>query len=387
MTSWPALSSDARLIAYVSDGGQDGTTPQIWVQQIGGAALRLTNGEREYSHLSFSPDDTANHVYRQRRFGPECVRGADARRRAAAPPARREPRRGCLPMAGGSRASRATPRESAIAARGGAGFRRSRLNWWMWRARPGCPTADRVVVHARPDPALEPDWWVVPIDGGSADEYGVRPTVPRGGAVHRAHRRGVGRTTHWCFRRPGLRGSVSTGSASRRPTFQPAGAPERLTAGSESAWLPSAAGGRLAFVSSRADANLWSVALDAASGIAHGPLRRMTRGPGILWAICRVTSDFRTLAYFSVSARTRRRYSCEIFAAVRSGSSPKDRRAEGVSGDLAEPATCSRTACRTAGGERALRPIVHRLPAPTGPGERWETIAAAGRASGWTNGG
>ena len=62
-------------------------------------------------------------------------------------------------------------------------------------------------------------------------------------------------------------------------TFQPAGAPERLTAGSESAWLPTAAAGRLAFLSSRADANLWSVALDAASGIAHGPLRRMTRGP------------------------------------------------------------------------------------------------------------
>jgi len=58
MTSWPALSSDARLVAYVSDGGQDGTTPQIWIQQIGGAALRLTNGEHEYSHLSFSPDDT-----------------------------------------------------------------------------------------------------------------------------------------------------------------------------------------------------------------------------------------------------------------------------------------------------------------------------------------
>src|SRR6185503_21274722 len=58
MTSWPALSSDARLIAYVSDGGQDGTTPQIWMQQIGGAALRLTSGEREYSRLSFSADDT-----------------------------------------------------------------------------------------------------------------------------------------------------------------------------------------------------------------------------------------------------------------------------------------------------------------------------------------
>lgn len=43
MTSWPALSSDARLVAYVSDGGQDGTTPQIWIQQIGGAALQLSS--------------------------------------------------------------------------------------------------------------------------------------------------------------------------------------------------------------------------------------------------------------------------------------------------------------------------------------------------------
>ena len=57
-TSWPALSSDARLLAYVSDAGQDGATPQIWIQQIRGAARRLTNGDCEYSHLAFSPDDT-----------------------------------------------------------------------------------------------------------------------------------------------------------------------------------------------------------------------------------------------------------------------------------------------------------------------------------------
>ena len=81
-------------------------------------------------------------------------------------------------------------------------------------------------------------------------------------------------------------------------TFQPAGTPERLTTGSESVWLPTAAAGRLAFLSCRADANLWSVALDATTGLAHGPLRRMTRGPFPLGFLS-VTADFHTLAYFS----------------------------------------------------------------------------------------
>src|SRR2546428_8233442 len=37
LTSWPALSSDARLIVYVSDAGQDGATPQVWLQHYGRA--------------------------------------------------------------------------------------------------------------------------------------------------------------------------------------------------------------------------------------------------------------------------------------------------------------------------------------------------------------
>src|SRR4051812_29528104 len=57
-TFWPALSSDGRLLAYVSDGGRDGALPQIWLQQIGGAAVCLTSGTRERSFLSFSADDT-----------------------------------------------------------------------------------------------------------------------------------------------------------------------------------------------------------------------------------------------------------------------------------------------------------------------------------------
>jgi Tol biopolymer transport system component len=126
MTSWPALSSDARLVAYVSDGGQDGTTPQIWIQQIGGAALRLTNREYEYSHLSFSPDDTRILFTVTDAAGPNVCEvptlGGEPRllQRGAS--------RGQLSPDGGLAC---VPRDGTgirIAARGGAGFERSPLS-------------------------------------------------------------------------------------------------------------------------------------------------------------------------------------------------------------------------------------------------------------------
>ena len=57
-TFWPALSSDARMVVYVSDAGQDGGAPQLWLQQIGGAAVQLTSGLRECAEPGFSGDDT-----------------------------------------------------------------------------------------------------------------------------------------------------------------------------------------------------------------------------------------------------------------------------------------------------------------------------------------
>ena len=72
-TFWTALSSDARMVVYVSDAGQDGATPQVWVQQVGGAAVQLTHDMRECAEPSFTPDgtrvifsavvDSTRHVY------------------------------------------------------------------------------------------------------------------------------------------------------------------------------------------------------------------------------------------------------------------------------------------------------------------------------------
>ena len=296
LTSWPALSSDARLIAYVSDAGQDGTTPQIWIQQIGGAALRLTNGERQYSHLSFSPDDTRIIFTASDDAGPNVYEvptlGGEPRllQRGAS--------RGCISPDG--RWFACVPHDAAgirVAARGGAGFRTVASELVNVACATWLPDSRSVLVHARPDPALEADWWIVPIDGGSPTNIGLVQrfreagmfTVPTGVA--------------WVddslvFSAAGNGGMCLYRQRIAPSTFQPAGAPERLTAGSESAWLPTAAAGRLAFLSSRADANLWSVALDAASGVAQGPLRRMTRGQFPLGYLT-VTNDFQTLAYFS----------------------------------------------------------------------------------------
>jgi Tol biopolymer transport system component len=296
LTRSPVLSSNARLIAYVSDAGQDGATPQIWIQQIGGTAFPLTSGEREYSDLSFSPDDTrivftatddsGVNVYEVPTLGGEprlLQRGAS---------------RGwispdglwlaCVPDAAvGIR----------VAARGGTGVRTVASEMVDVACMTWLPDSRSVVVHARPDPALEPDWWIVPIDGGLPINTGVVQrfreaqmfTVPTGVA--------------WVddslvFSAAGAPGVNLYRQRLAPPTFQPAGAPERLTAGSDSDWFPTAAAGRLAFFSSRADANLWSIDLDAASGVARGPLRRMTRGPSPLGYLT-ITNDFRTLVYFS----------------------------------------------------------------------------------------
>ena len=162
-------------------------------------------------------------------------------------------------------------------------------------------------------------------------------------------------------------------------TFQAAGQPEQLTAGIESAWLPSAASGRLAFLSSRADMNLWSVSVDAVSGTALGPLHRMTRGPNPTGYLS-VTRDFRTLAYFSF-----RLGHGEIF--LRDLQSGSERiLAQAPEGEKGYPAispsgTQLAFGLRMAGGEQAARPIFIACPS-TGV---WRTVGddCGGRPRQW----
>jgi Tol biopolymer transport system component len=295
--SWPALSSDARLLAHVSDAGQEDMTPQVWLQQIGGAAIRLTSGQREYSSLSFSADDTrvvftakdaaGQHVYEVPTLGGELRLLKQAATCARFSPDGRWLAYVSLEAGAGVRISTGS----------GAGFRTLAPELLDVVLAAWSSDSQALLVSAHPEPGLEPEWWIVPIDGRSPTNTGIMRkcreeglfALPFSGAwVHDSV----------VFTVAGRDGVSLWQQPISRATFQASGAPVRLTAGNEAAQWPFAAGGRIVFTSTTFDANLWSVAIDE-SGAARGPLRRMTRGPGILGFLS-ATSDGTTLAYFSV---------------------------------------------------------------------------------------
>ena len=155
-----------------------------------------------------------------------------------------------------------------------------------------------LMVLAHPDASVELDYWVVPIDGGPPVDTRVLQRARQQGFV-------VISTSHaWAgdsiFFSAAWRQGVHVWRQRIAPgTFESIGAPEPMTPGADMAFFPTAARNRLAFVGTHADTNIWSIALDAASGTPYGPLRRLTRGPGIVGHLT-LSQDGRALAYFAV---------------------------------------------------------------------------------------
>jgi Tol biopolymer transport system component len=296
-TFWPALSSDSRLLAYISDGGRDGASPQIWLQQIGGSPVCLTTGECERSHLCFAPGDTelvfsgrdatGQHVFTMPTLG-----GAPRILKRAATAGRPSPDGRWLAYldsveANGVRiASLSNARERTIASN------LTDIGFAVWS-----PDSRHVLMFAHADAMTERDYWVASADGSEVVNTGI---------FERLQRRG-----HWPITAPAawlttdslVFSAITPEGVSlwrqrlSSATWQPTGDPERLTVGSELDSNPTVANGRVAFVSTHMDQNLWSLAIDPATGASRGPLRRLTRGPGIVMHLS-VSRDAGTLAYF-----------------------------------------------------------------------------------------
>jgi Tol biopolymer transport system component len=299
-TFWPALSSDARMVVYVSDAGKEGAPPQVWLQQIGGAAMQLTTGLRDCAEPTFSADDTrviftasgesTRNVYEIPTLGgtPHVLRKA-ARSARFSPDGRwlayiaLEPQDHLrlAPATGGvERTLAADLVDIAFAT-------------WSDDAR-------HLLVMAHPNASVDLDYWVVPLDGGAPVDTGVLGRGRQQGFIT------IGMPPAWkgdsiFYSAAGRQGVHVWRQRISRATFAATDSPQVVTHGSDSAYFPTVAGDHLSFLGIRADTNIWSVAIDAASGRAYGPPRRLTRGPGIVSHFS-LSHDGRTLAYFA--ART-----------------------------------------------------------------------------------
>jgi Tol biopolymer transport system component len=292
----PALSSDGRLITYVSDGGRDGETPQVWLQQIGGAALRLTSNQRECADPAFSSDDTrviftASQGGTQDLYEVPALGGQSRLLKNAAKAAR---------FSSDSRwfayISLDAPGSLRIAAADGKDDRPLAQGLFDVSCLAWSPDNRNLLILAHAHRSLEPDYWIVPIDGSPIDTTVLERLRPQGFKPLDCPPVWVG---HHIIFSASTREGVNLWKQQLTPeTFQPIGNPECLTPGTELAWFPAAAAGRLVFVATHPDMNLWSVAIDTATGMPYGPLRRLTRGPGILGHFS-LTRDGRTLAYFT----------------------------------------------------------------------------------------
>ena len=295
-TFWPALSSDGRLLAYVSDGGRDEAMPQIWLQQIGGSPVCLTRGASERSHLAFSADDTnlvftgsdANgpNVYAMPTLGgePRVLR----RRAVAGRPSPDGKRLAYVSLDDPSGVRIASTDDSPERTVAPNLFDVSFVLW--------SPDGKHVLVQAHSDSADEPEYWIVPVGGEEPWNSGILQRVRQ--------RQCFPITLPASWLGSSVVFSVITTEGVRLArqeidavTFHPKGDAELLTHGGELDVFPTANAGRVAFVRTHADQNLWSIEVDRATGMPRGSLRRLTRGPGYI-AYLSVSRDGRTLAYF-----------------------------------------------------------------------------------------
>jgi len=295
-TFWPALSSDARMVVYVSDAGQDGATPQVWLQQVGGSAVRLTTGMRECAEPAFSADDTrvifsAAAESTRNLYEIPTLGGLPRLLKRAAHNGRFSPDGRWLvylDLASGD-AVRLISRD------GEERMLRTGLvdiSFATWS-----DDSRHLLVVGHPDPSADRDCWIVPVDGGTAVDTGVLRQARQRDLVI------ISMATAWTgdsifFTAAGRQGIHVWRQRVSPTTFAPNGLPELMTPGSESAFFPTVSRRQLGFVSVHTDTNMWSVGIDTRTGKAAGAPRRLTRGTGFVSNFS-VSHDGNALAYFA----------------------------------------------------------------------------------------
>ena len=314
----PALSSDGRLLAYTSDRGGEGNL-DIWVQQFGGGEpIQLTIDEADDRRPSFSPDGNRIVFLSGREGGGIYVvpaLGGSPRRIASGAWPRFSPDGEWLSYSRleFDRSNRTLAWIEIVPSSGGTS-RRVETNLEMALSAVWSPDGKYLlVVGSLKAPGLGSgaglDWWILPAEGGDAVSLGFRELSEAKGL----QLGGRGRPTSWLEEGNWLIFSARMREGGTRHLWRiqvsPGDGrllsePQRLTAGTGEGQPSASQDGRIAFVSSTVDWDIWSLPLNADLAEVSGQPERIVSGLSTDW-FPSISANGGLLAYTSDRAGNR----------------------------------------------------------------------------------
>ena len=328
LTMTPALSRDGKLVAYASDRGGEGNL-HLWVQQVGaGEPVRLTSGPADDYSPCFSPDGLTI-VFRSERDGGGIyvvpVAGGETKKLA---PFGRRPKyspdgkwiaywigtdaigfnQTNFPIPGSGRAY-VVPSEGGSPEQIRPDFAAVAYPIWaddthilFLGNRDARVLFEPSDLHGPGGASV--DWWVTPIQTGSATPTGANAAFRALGLASISQV-----PEEWT--QSGVLISAATGDTQnlwRIPislnNWKVSGAPQRLTSGTTMDGQASEASGRVAFASLNGSLDVWSIPIDADRAVVSGSVQRIT-SDAFDHSYPAVSPDGRMVAYSSRRSGTR----------------------------------------------------------------------------------
>jgi Tol biopolymer transport system component len=299
LTCSPALSPDGKLVAYASDRSS-GENLDIWVQTISsGEAMQKTRSAADEESPRFSPD--GNRIVFERAGAgifsmPTLGQGERLLAAGGLDPQFSPDGTQVAYWVGDRYSTGATgaifvaPIAEGAPRRIAAEFAGARIPLWQ-------PGGKHLLFEGVRSPQDEPEWWVVPVNGGPAVKTGILAAL-RSRGLTTIEGPGDWKEDHLVFSAKTQQDSHIWYVTLKPPGWQPGGLAAQLTPGTGIEGEPALApGSRAAFSGFRFNNNLWRLAIGEA-GSRQSKLERLSE-TGAIETRPSICADGKKLAFLA----------------------------------------------------------------------------------------